>query len=40
VRVLANNQHIIWIVGIQLDERAKVKVEDKEVFLIKYKSIY
>ena len=37
VRVLANYQHIIWIVGIQLDERAKVKAGEEEVYVVSFK---
>lgn len=36
VRLLTNDQHVLWVVGIQLDERAKVKTEDEVVFSVKY----
>ena len=37
VRVLANQHHIIWVVGIQLDERAKVTKGDPFVYKLEWK---
>ena len=36
VRVLESNEHIIWVMGKRLDERAKVKDGDVEVFELTY----
>ena len=37
VRVLANQHHIIWVVGIHLDERAKVTKGDPFVYKLEWK---
>jgi len=37
VRLLTNEQHILWVAGIQLDERAKVKEEDEQLYLVTVK---
>ena len=37
VRLLTNEQHILWVAGIQLDERAKVKEEDEQLYLVSVK---
>jgi tRNA(Ile)-lysidine synthase len=34
--VLTNPQHIIWVIDQQLDDRAKVKAVEKEIFLLKF----
>ncbi|MDQ3016267.1 MAG: tRNA lysidine(34) synthetase TilS [Bacteroidota bacterium] len=36
VRLLCNADHIIWVMGYRLDERAKVEGNVKEVFALKY----
>jgi tRNA(Ile)-lysidine synthase len=37
VLLLTNDQHILWVVGIQLDERAKVNHGDAEVYVVAFK---
>jgi len=38
VRLLTNDQHILWVAGIQLDERAKVTEDDEVVYIVTYKN--
>jgi tRNA(Ile)-lysidine synthase len=38
VRLLINEQCVLWVAGIQLDERAKVKEEDDMVYLVAIKN--
>ena len=38
VRLLTNEQCVLWVTGIQLDERAKVKEEDDMVYLVAIKN--
>jgi tRNA(Ile)-lysidine synthase len=35
--LLSNDDHILWVIGLRLDERAKVKPEDKEIYRLTYK---
>jgi tRNA(Ile)-lysidine synthase len=34
VRLLTNDQHILWVTGIQLDERAKVNDKDEWLYIV------
>ncbi len=36
VLLLTNGDHILWVMGVRLDERAKVKPGQKEIYRIKY----
>ena len=37
VRLLTNDHHILWVAGIQLDDRAKVKKTMKGFTLLTFK---
>jgi tRNA(Ile)-lysidine synthase len=37
--VLTNKDHILWVIGLRLDERAKVRPEDRQVYRISYKRL-
>lgn len=34
--LLTNNEHILWVIGLRLDERAKVSSNGKEIYRLKY----
>ena len=36
VNVLESNAHIIWVIGKRLDERAKIKAGETEIFKLTY----
>jgi tRNA(Ile)-lysidine synthase len=40
VRVLRSKEHIIWLVGMRLDERVKVKSGSKEIYRLSFKQGY
>ena len=37
VRLLTNDQHILWVVGMQLDERAKLTPGEEEAYVVSFK---
>jgi tRNA(Ile)-lysidine synthase len=39
VSILTNAEHILWVAGLQLDERAKVTEEDDTVYIVTYKKV-
>ena len=34
--LLTNAEHIIWVVGIRLDERARVNKDDEKLYKLSY----
>ncbi len=39
VRLLTNDHHILWVAGIQLDERAKIHPDDEAVYVVTLKNL-
>lgn len=37
VRLLTNGQHVLWVAGIQLDDRAKVREDDERIYILTFK---
>jgi hypothetical protein len=37
VRLLTNAHHILWVIGIQLDERARIRPSDTEGYKVEWK---
>jgi len=39
LRLLSNDQHIIWVIGLRLDERARVTPETKSIYRLMYSPV-
>lgn len=37
--ILSNQDHILWVIGLRLDERAKVRPDQKEIYRLTYKPL-